>query len=212
MESGHIGVDESGKGDYFGPLVIAACFVAPYHLAELEGVMDSKKLTDKRALELDVAIRRTCPYSVIAIGPTKYNELYAKIGNLNRLLEWGHVQAISNVVEKQPCDHAISDQFAANTSGLARQLKSKGLDIKLESRVRAEADIAVAAASVLARAEFLRRLKALGVEAGLDLPKGAGPMVDSAAKQLVAAQGKEILFKYAKTHFRTTEKVLGHHL
>lgn len=212
MESGHIGVDESGKGDYFGPLVIAACYVADYHLAELEGVQDSKKLTDARALALDAVIRQTCPHAVVAIGPAKYNELYAKIGNLNRLLEWGHVQAISNVLEKQPCERAISDQFSANTSGLHRQLKAKGLDIKLESRVRAEADIAVAAASVLARAEFLRRLKALGVDARLDLPKGAGPIVDSAAKQLVAAQGKDALFRFAKTHFRTTEKVLGHML
>lgn len=205
---GHIGVDESGKGDYFGPLVIAACFVAPYHLAELEGVVDSKKLTDKRALELDANIRRTCPHSVIVIGNPKYNELHTKMRNLNRMLEWGHAQAIANVLENQPADLAISDQFA-DPKGLQQALESKNLKITLESRVRAEADPAVAAASVLARAEFLRRISRLSAQAGIELPKGAGPLVDQAAKKLVQALGRESLPEYAKTHFRTTEKVLG---
>ncbi|MEQ1824287.1 MAG: ribonuclease HIII, partial [Fimbriimonadaceae bacterium] len=80
-----IGIDESGKGDYFGPLVIAACYVGPEHLAELDGVMDSKKLTDAKALSLAVNIRRACPHAIVAIGPEKYNELYARILNLNKL-------------------------------------------------------------------------------------------------------------------------------
>src|SRR5579862_812435 len=81
---GHIGVDESGKGDFFGPLVIAACYVGPEHLAELEGVKDSKKLTDPMSLRLSTIIMRTCPHSIIAIGPAKYNELYEKFRNLNK--------------------------------------------------------------------------------------------------------------------------------
>src|SRR5438477_6975175 len=97
---GHIGVDESGKGDYFGPLVIAACYVGPEHLAELEGVKDSKKLTDKMALSFSSVIKRTCPHAVIAIGPAKYNELYASMRNLNKLLAWGHARAIENVLEQ----------------------------------------------------------------------------------------------------------------
>ncbi|MCA0359637.1 MAG: ribonuclease HIII [Armatimonadetes bacterium] len=207
-DGGRIGVDESGKGDYFGPLVIAACYVADFHNAELEGVMDSKKLTDAKALQLDAVIRATCPFAVVAIGPEKYNDLYAKIRNLNRLLEWGHAQAIQNVLEKQPCREVISDQFA-NPAGLERTLKAKGLDVNLESRVRAEADLAVAAASILARAEFLRRLKRLGEGAGMDLPKGAGANVDQTAKRFVQAQGEGALKTVAKLHFRTTEKVLG---
>src|SRR5579863_2604036 len=158
---GHIGVDESGKGDYFGPLVVAACYVGPEHLAELEGVKDSKKLTDNMALKLADQIKRYCPHNVIAIGPSKYNELYEKFRNLNRLLAWGHARAIENVLEQQPADRVISDQFA-DPAGLKRSLFEKGRTVELRSMVRAEADIAVAAASVLARAEFLNRLARLG--------------------------------------------------
>src|SRR5436309_8781508 len=136
MDEGHIGVDESGKGDYFGPLVIAACYVGPEHLAELEGVKDSKKLTDPVALRLADQIKRHCPHSVIAIGPAKYNELYEKFRNLNRLLAWGHVRAIENLLEVQPASLVISDQFA-DPVGLKRQLFEKGRTIELKSMVRA---------------------------------------------------------------------------
>lgn len=211
MGSGaRIGVDESGKGDYFGPLVIAACFVAPWHEAVLEGVMDSKKLTDKKALALAETIKANCPHSVIAVGPERYNEMHAKMRNLNRILEWGHAKAIENVLgcEGVETDLAISDQFA-NPAGLKRVLALKGIAIKLESRVRAESDLAVAAASVLARAEFLRRLESLGEGIGVPLLKGAGPGVDQLAKNIVRQQGETVLAKIAKLHFKTTEKVLG---
>lgn len=208
MNEGHIGVDESGKGDYFGPLVIAACYVGPEHLAELEGVKDSKKLTDKAALHLAGVIKQVCPYAVVTIGPAKYNELYAKIGNLNRLLAWGHARAIENALEKQPCRLVISDQFA-DPKGVQRALMEKGRQVELVSQVRAEADPAVAAASILARAEFLHRLRALSAEIGMDLPKGAGPPVLEAATRLVRAQGREALDRVAKLHFKTTQQVLA---
>jgi len=200
-----IGVDESGKGDFFGPLVIAACYVGPEHYAELEGVMDSKKLTDNKALSLAITIKRNCPHAIIAIGPKKYNELYAKIGNLNKLLAWGHAQAIENTLQKQDCREVISDQFA-NPAGLERSLKSKGIDVNLVSMVRAERDLAVAAASVLARAEFLSRLKRLGEEFGVELPKGAGRNVDEAAARIINTKGEAALEDVAKLHFKTVEK------
>lgn len=208
MDEGHIGVDESGKGDYFGPLVIAACYVGPEHLAELDGVKDSKKLTDPIALKLADRIKRFCPHSVIAIGPAKYNELYDKFRNLNKLLAWGHARAIENVLEAQPCNLVISDQFA-DPAGLKRQLFEKARSIELRSMVRAEADIAVAAASILARAEFLRRLKRLGEEMGIDLPKGASAAVIQAGKRVAAKGGAPALTTVAKMHFKTTQSVLG---
>lgn len=205
---GHVGVDESGKGDFFGPLVIAACYVGPEHLAELDGVKDSKKLTDPISLRLSTVIARTCPHSIIAIGPAKYNELYEKFRNLNKLLAWGHARAIENVLEQQPCDLVISDQFA-DPAGLKRQLFEKGRSIQLQSMVRAESDIAVAAASILARAEFLRRLKRLGEEAGVDLPKGASNLVIEAGKRFVSKNGRENLKTVAKLHFKTSQTVLA---
>lgn len=205
---GHVGVDESGKGDYFGPLVIAACYVGPEHLAELGGVRDSKKLTDPMALKLSLVIKRVCPHAVIAIGPAKYNELYAKFMNLNKLLAWGHARAIENVLEIQPATLVISDQFA-DPAGLRRQLFGKGREVELKSMVRAESDIAVAAASILARAEFLRRLMKLGEEAGMTLPKGASNLVIEAGKRYVVKHGKESLHQVAKLHFKTTQTVVG---
>jgi len=158
MDEGHIGVDESGKGDFFGPLVIAACYVGPEHLAELDGVKDSKKLTDAVAHRLATKIKAICPHSIIAIGPAKYNELYDKFKNLNLLLAWGHARSIENVLEIQPANLVISDQFAAGGAAVKRALYEKGKTIEFRSMVRAEADVAVAAASILARSEFVRRL------------------------------------------------------
>ena len=208
MDEGHIGVDESGKGDFFGPLVIAACYVGPEHLAKLEGVRDSKSLTDKRALALSVAIKNACPHVVISIGPAKYNELYEKIRNLNKLLEWGHARAIEDLLGKVSAKKVISDQFA-NPAGLKRRLFEKGRQVELVSVVRAEADIAVAAASVLARAEFLRRLESLGRDLGCTLPKGASTPVLDAARSIVRTQGVDALKSVCKVHFKTFGQVVG---
>jgi ribonuclease HIII len=207
MDSGHIGVDESGKGDFFGPLVVAACFVGPEHLAELEGVMDSKKLTDAKALQLAAQIQKYCPHTVLVIMPTRYNELYAEIKNLNRLLEWGHAKVIEEVLKQRPCDLAISDQFA-NPAGLIRKLKLKGVNVELKSMVRAESDIAVAAASILARAGFLKKLKQLGEEYKMDLPKGATNVINP-GKRFVQTHGADKLANVAKMHFKTAGQVLA---
>lgn len=205
---GHIGVDESGKGDYFGPLVIAACYVGAEHLAELDGVKDSKKLTDEISIKLSARIRAVCPHSIIAIGPEKYNELYEKFKNLNSMLAWGHAQAIENVLKLQKSSLAISDEFAKGGHAVRQQLAKKGIDIELHSAVRAESDIAVAAASILARAEFLRRLRELSLKYEIQLPKGATSVIGP-GKSFVAKHGTEALRNVAKLHFKTTQQVLG---
>ena len=205
-----IGIDESGKGDYFGPLVIAAVFVDATTQGELKlmGVRDSKKLSDGRILELAPDIKTICPRTVIAIGPQKYNELYAKIKNLNRLLAWGHAKALETLLERVTCDRAISDQFG-NERLILNVLQEKGRKIILEQRTKAEADLAVAAASILARAEFLLRLKRLSGEVGTTLPKGASPAVELAAKMIIKKHGQERLDSVAKLHFKTTQAVLA---
>lgn len=207
MDEGHIGVDESGKGDFFGPLCIAAVYVGPEHLAELDGVKDSKKLTDPQILRLAVKIKQVCPNAIVAIGPAKYNELYEQIKNLNHLLAWGHAQAIQSALEKHPSPYALSDQFA-NPAYLKGRLAKKGVNIELRSMVRAESDIAVAAASILARAEFVNRLAKLGEQYALTLPKGASPNVIAAGKSFVAKHGQGALVNVAKLHFKTLQNVL----
>jgi ribonuclease HIII len=206
-----IGIDESGKGDYFGPLVIAAVFVDARTQGELKlmEVRDSKKISDGRVLELAPDIRSICPHSIIAIGPKKYNELYIKIKNLNRLLAWGHAKALENLLERGvTCERAISDQFGDERL-ILKALQEKGRRIVLEQRTKAESDLAVAAASVLARAEFLVRLKRLSDEVGTTLPKGASAAVELAAKMIIKKHGRERLDSVAKLHFKTTQAVLA---
>jgi ribonuclease HIII len=208
MDEGHIGVDESGKGDFFGPLVIAACYVGPEHLSELEGVKDSKKLTDAMSHRLASRIKEVCPHSIIAIGPAKYNELYAKFKNLNLLLAWGHARCIENVLEIQPAKMVISDQFASGGKAVKDALYEKGKSIEFRSMVRAEADIAVAAASILARSEFVKRLERLGHEYKMELPKGATNVIPT-GRRFVAIYGPEALPNIAKMHFKTSATVLA---
>ena len=210
-EPGHIGSDESGKGDFFGPLVVAAFFMPEGQdevLREL-GVKDSKRTSDARCREIAATLKRAYPFhSVVAIGPEKYNELWERIGNLNRLLAWGHARAIENVLERVPAGQALTDQFG-DERFVRNALLQKGREIALVQRPRAEEDPAVAAASILARAEFLDRLRALSREVGTELPKGASNLVEAAAVKLVRAKGPDILSRVAKTHFKTTVRVLA---
>jgi ribonuclease HIII len=205
-----IGIDESGKGDYFGPLVIAAVCVTPEAETDLKlmQVRDSKKISDGRILEMAPDIRLVCPHSIVAIGPQRYNELYPKMKNLNRLLAWGHARALENLLEQVDCGLAIADQFG-DERYILNALMEKGKQVRLEQRHKAEADLAVAAASILARAEFLIRLKRLSDDIHLPLPKGASPQVELAARMVVKKHGEAKLATVAKLHFKTTQAVLG---
>ena len=210
-EPGRIGSDESGKGDFFGPLVVAAFFMPEGQeevLREL-GVKDSKRTSDARCREIAETLKRGYPYhSVITIGPEKYNELWAKLRNLNRLLAWGHARAIENILERVPAGKAVTDQFG-DERFVRNALLKKGREIELVQMPRAEEDPAVAAASILARAEFLTRLHFLSKDVGFELPKGASDLVEAAAVRLVKEKGAEVLAKVAKTHFKTTVRVLA---
>lgn len=210
-EPGRIGTDESGKGDYFGPLVVAAFFMPEGQedvLREL-GVKDSKRTSDARCFEIAETLKRGYPFhSVVAIGPEKYNELWAKLRNLNRLLAWGHARAIENVLERVPAGKAVTDQFG-DERFVRQALLQKGREIELVQMPRAEEDPAVAAASILARAEFLSRLRYLSRDVGLELPKGASDIVEAAAVKLVREKGPGILDRVAKIHFKTTVRVLA---
>ncbi len=205
-----VGTDESGKGDYFGPLVVAAVCVrgpADEEFLKRLGVRDSKKISDGRVVKLAAAITKELPYTRVAIGPTRYNELYDKIGNLNRLLAWAHARALENILAEVPTvARAITDKFG-DESYVRRALMKRGRTVELIQKVRAEEDLAVAAASVVARAEFLRRLAALAQKVGLPLPKGASAAVEDAARLIVRAKGRPVLRTVAKVHFKTTSRL-----
>ncbi len=207
--SGWIGTDESGKGDYFGPLVVAGVYVDGSLIPKLKElkVRDSKKISDGVIRELDFKIRSMCRYSVVVIGPEKYNLLYSRMKNLNRMLAWGHARVIENILLQVDSPRALSDQFG-DEQYIRNALMKLGKKIRLEQRPGAESDLAVAAASILARAEFVSRLERLSQDCGLALPKGASPLTEEAARKLVEKLGKENLEKYVKVHFKNTNKVL----
>jgi ribonuclease HIII len=212
----HIGVDESGKGDFFGPLVIAGVYVdgdAVRRLRDL-GAVDSKRIgSDERIAKLAAEIRqvRGVAWEVISIHPERYNQLYDKFGNLNRLLAWGHARVIENLLERVPdCPRAISDQFA-NPAVLQRALQERGRGIELVQRTKAESDPAVAAASILAREAFVAWLKAQGVRYGVECPKGVSEAVKQSARKLVEENGVEILQVLCKAHFRTSDEIKNSH-
>jgi ribonuclease HIII len=157
---------------------------------------------------LAVDIKTLCRHTVIAIGPERYNQLYEKIRNLNRLLAWGHAKALETLLEQVPCERAIADQFGDERL-ILNALQEKGKQIVLEQRHKGEEDIAVAAASIVARDEFVRRLSRLATDLGMPLPKGASQAVEMAARAVVRKHGQEGLGKVAKLHFKTTQSVLG---
>ncbi|MFW6123999.1 MAG: ribonuclease HIII [Acidobacteriota bacterium] len=208
-DQGHMGTDESGKGDYFGPLVTAGIFLPEGQervLTEL-GVKDSKRVSDNRARELSKQIREGYIHSIVAIGPERYNELYLKLRNLNRILAWAHSRVIENILEEVPCTLAVTDQFGDQRFVLNALMK-KGREIELEQRTKAEEDMAVAAASILARNEFLRRLYYLSRDYKVVLPKGSSPRSEQAGVELVKLYGVDVLNKVAKKHFKLTKRIL----
>jgi ribonuclease HIII len=212
MFESHFGVDESGKGDFFGPLVIAGVYVDRGIARKLvnAGVQDSKRIgSDARIRGLSETIRKTAGGLVetVLIGPQRYNELYEKFGNLNKLLGWGHARVIENLLGKKPgCPRALSDQFA-DARVVEQSLLRHGRKIDIQQRTRAESDIAVAAASILAREGFINWLERRGKELGVRLDRGVSENVKEIAKKLVEMSGPQALREVAKVHFRTAHEI-----
>ena len=214
-----IGVDESGKGDFFGPLCIAGAYINESVIKAWQdaGIRDSKNISsDKKIGELAEKIRKTpgCVVNTVVIGNEAYNRLYAKMKSVNAILAWGHARVIENLMAQRHQMNpvpvkAISDQFAASKDVIAKALMSLGREIELVQRHKAEEDLAVAAASILARDGFVTGLAKLEKQFNVELPKGASTAVDAAAKKFVETQGAENLSKIAKVHFRTALRAQG---
>lgn len=211
LKGKRIGTDEAGKGDYFGPLVIAGALIdeeAEEVLRKIN-VRDSKTLSDASVARLASQIKKIlgAKCEVVAISPSKYNLLYEEMKNLNKILGWGHARAIENLLEREECSLAVADKFG-DASYIKNALMKKGQRIELVQVHRAERDIAVAAASVLARDRFLREMEKLGNAYGAEFPKGAANVVEFGRK-FALEHGAEALGKVAKLHFATTKEITG---
>jgi ribonuclease HIII len=207
----YVGTDESGKGDYFGPLVIAGVFVDNESIAALKktGVRDSKEIkSDTTINTISKEIKKIAGnrYSIVVIFPEKYNELYNNFRNVNRLLGWGHAKVLENILNKQEAAEAISDKFG-DESFIRNSLQEKGKKIILHQLTKAERYTAVAAASILARDKFNEWFEVKNKELNFQLPKGASNQVEKAAKELKMLYGEEFLKRIAKLHFKTSKKI-----
>ena len=203
-----IGTDESGKGDYFGPLVVAAVYANRKQRLEMARgeVRDSKTLSDETIRRLAAAVRKTLPNTVVSLSPDEYNRVYEKVGNVNRVLASLHAEAILRVSRRVKCRRVLTDEFG--DPSLVRGALGKAADrFELHQRPRAEEDPAVAAASILARDAFVTALRRLSGEFAVDLPKGAGEDVDEAARRFLRIHGAKALPRVAKVHFKTTQKL-----
>jgi ribonuclease HIII len=214
MFAPHFGIDESGKGDFFGPLVIAGVYVNPEIARALRkfGVADSKLITTDEAIRQTAKKIRSVPgihSYILSLGPEKYNELYLKCGSVNLLLAWAHAEVITVLRRYVPeCPRALSDQFA-HPSVLQRALDRRRLvKMQLDQKTKGESDIAVAAASVLARERFIDWMDEVSRRLSWRLPRGATSVKKEAA-QLVTEKGEESLIRVAKVHFKTTAEVIG---
>tara|TARA_B100000029_G_scaffold188640_1_gene186235 strand:+ start:37404 stop:38360 length:957 start_codon:yes stop_codon:yes gene_type:complete len=214
LSTPHIGTDESGKGDYFGPLVVGGIMIESRSLSKLSslGIKDSKKLTDTRCRKLALTIRELCVerYCEVIIPPARYNTLYEDFRregrNLNHMLAWAHARAIESLLDKTPCPLAVADKFG-NEYYIRSRLMTKGREIKLIQEHKAERYLAVAAASILARDRFLGVLDKLSVDTGVQLPRGAGPSVIPVARKFLKDNGIEKLGNIAKLHHKTTDRL-----
>lgn len=209
-KTARIGVDEAGKGDFFGPLCIAACYASGEEVLLLKemGVKDSKNLSDLKLCKIAEKIRQKFAHHIVKINPAKYNELYEQFKNLNRLLGWGHATAIESLVAKTGCQKVVVDQFA-DESIVLKALERKQIILDLNQRPRAEEDLVVAAGSILAREAFLKGLEALGKAYDFPLPKGASAKVIQAGVSFVRKWGRDALFQVGKKHFKTLDQILA---
>lgn len=213
MFAPHFGIDESGKGDFFGPLVVAGVYVDPdlARTYKTAGVQDSKRITTDTSIRKLAKVIRETPgavYDVMVLPPQRYNELYDQYNSLNRLLARGHALVIENLAKLQPdCPRSLSDQFG-DPGLIQKALLERGKKLQIDQRTKAESDIAVAAASILARDAFIDWMDRAGKKLGLaTIPRGASAVVKSLAESLVAERGPEFLLLAAKTHFKTAHEI-----
>jgi len=204
-QTARIGCDEAGKGDFFGPLCCASFYYDPAQtdfLLSLK-VNDSKTINDTKIASIAAKLKKHCQFEVVTIFPQKYNELYSKFQNLNTLLGWAHVKAMTMLSEKVGCTDVLLDQFTKPPFMQNLLNRCKHTEINLTERTKAESDIAVACASILARDAFVKGMEKLSEEFEMEIPKGASKKVILAGKKFLSKHGRGNLSRVSKTHFKT---------
>jgi len=207
----HAGLDESGKGDLFGP-VVSACVIADGPMVKdwmAAGIRDSKTITDGAILKMarQIATTKGVVIKTAFTSMPKYNELYLKFGeNLNKLLAWLHGKALNDALDLRQPEWGLLDQF---TKQPLVQKYVKDRDFDLQMRTKAESDPVVAAASIIARATWLDQMKKLEELAGHKIPKGSGSQAKQTAKEIFQRVGEDRMSDFCKMHFKTAYEAMG---
>lgn len=205
----YIGTDETGKGDVFGPLVVGAVYINQYSVDKLLslGVRDSKNIKPSKIKELAPKISKILKndQEIVIINPEKYNELYAKFNNLNRMLNWAHSKAAENLIKRTNCKTVITDKFSKESLRFSKSLEINNIDLITETK--AEKYTAVAAASILARNTFDKWFEGKKKE-GLILPKGASNNIEETITKLIDEKGLDFLKNVAKLHFKSVKRFI----
>ncbi|SDN56695.1 ribonuclease HIII [Alkalicoccus daliensis] len=214
-----IGSDETGTGDYFGPMTVVAAHLNETQLKETEslGLRDSKTITDPEIKQIAPKLLKLCTYSLTVLRNEKYNKLQAEGMNQGQMKALLHHEAIKNVVtklrnENAPFSGVLIDQFV-KPEGYFNYLRKSGKkwpgEIPIYFATKAEGlHPSVAAGSILARYAFLQEMDKLAASLGVPIPKGAGAHVDKIAKEIYLSHGKDALYKSVKWHFSNTQRVL----
>lgn len=204
------GSDEVGKGDFYAPIIVGSVYLDEnqYNILKELGVKDSKSLTDAQITKLAQKIKQvTSNYSILRIKQNKYNELYSKIGNINAILAWAHSTNIKNVYKKHPFKKLLVDKF-----GREEQIKSSLKELNLKEIIfmpKAEKNIAVAAASILARDALIKSTENMNKYYNFKFPLGANKIVIEKGKEFVKNFGEEELKNVCKMHFKTSKEILN---
>lgn len=208
-----LGSDETGTGDYFGPVTVAAVYVPSNKIKLIQelGVKDSKMLTDAKMIEMAPDIMAACTYSILTLKNEKYNEIQGKGYSQGKIKAMLHNQALKHVLNKiapEKPDYILIDQFAERDTYYKHIQKQKEIvrENVLFSTKAEQLHVAVAAASILARYAFLTEMEKLSKKCGMDLQKGASGIVDKMAAQIWMKHGEDFLRSISKWHFANTEK------
>ena len=208
----HLGSDEVGTGDYFGPLCVCAALVREEDIPFLENlkVNDSKKLSDEYIKQIAPQLLKRITYSQISVDPQKYNSLTKQGYNQAKIKAILHNQVIHNLREKSKNRSSLTiiDQFINETRYYEYVKFSPYVEAQIRFETKAESKYpAVAVASIIARFSFLKKMEALSESIGKEIPKGAGKQVDEFAKEIVNQYGYDKLNEIAKIHFANTKKI-----
>ena len=206
-----IGSDEVGTGDYFGPIVVTACYVNKESKDFLEelGVRDSKKLTDEKILEIVPKIVRVIPYNTVILNNKEYNSRYSSNINMNAIKAIMHNKVLSNISkEHNDFEYAVVDQFTYPNAYFSYLKNCSNIFRNITFLTKAEDQVlSVACASIISRYVFIKEMAKISKELGILIPKGASTAVDEVALKIASEKGFDVLTNYVKLNFKNTEKV-----